>query len=118
MSFEEMNGLQLPLPFIPAVVSGFQSLPMPKMVTNSNKSRRVVSRGVSRNFIPHGDSSSPDFSNATVYNVNSEQEWRTTHMPGIGDALTLEISKLIHTIRSTSSPAAEQTLRSDFARPA
>jgi hypothetical protein len=51
---------------------------------------------MNRNFVPHGDSASADYSAENVGDPNSEREWRAVHAPGIGDALVLEITKSSH----------------------
>jgi len=51
---------------------------------------------LSRNFIPKGESASPDYSASHLGDGDSETEWRTVHAPGIGDALTLDITSQAH----------------------
>lgn len=51
---------------------------------------------LNRNFIPKGESASPDYSASHLGDGDSETEWRTVHAPGIGDALTLDITSQAH----------------------
>jgi hypothetical protein len=47
-------------------------------------------------FVPHGDAASPEFSAAQVASSIPDTEWHAPHVPGVGDGLSLEITKPEH----------------------
>jgi hypothetical protein len=47
-------------------------------------------------FVPHGDAASPEYSASQVVSSIPDTAWHTPHTPGIGDALSLEITKPDH----------------------
>ena len=47
-------------------------------------------------FVPHGDAASPEFSASQVVSSIPDTAWHAPHTPGIGDALSLEITKPDH----------------------
>ena len=47
-------------------------------------------------FVPHGEAASPEFSASQVASSIPDTAWHTPHTPGIGDALSLEITKPDH----------------------
>ena len=51
---------------------------------------------LSRDFVPHADSSASDYSVENLVSSDHETEWRTVHSPGIGDTLTIAIGKPAH----------------------
>jgi hypothetical protein len=47
-------------------------------------------------FVPHGEAASPEFSASHVASSLPDTAWHTPHTPGVGDALSLEITKPDH----------------------